>query len=259
MNSNVDVNTQIDYFVSECHRRQALDLGDFLPMLDVEDVPSYPMHWNWTNVNSMIPDAIRRLRAQSGINKVAIYASLNTLQTLFDFSKYDSEVYWWVAYWNGNPGTVPWNHPLAIHQHTSDGNVHGIPGRVDRDVIMDDYLLSDLLIGDNDMAYNSIAEAVWDYKLDSGHENNPKWHAHSFLTNNEKDIDQSQTILRQIASTLNKVAKQNNVDIDVDEQAIASQILTKLNAESIATLLNESLAHDTATEVVNILTDRLTK
>lgn len=148
--SDLSPEVNADYFVDHASALGLFDEGSLLPMLDMEDSPGDHIFWNPGNANAFIPAWIRRVRERTGIQKVAVYANLNFFQTILRPGEWaDENVFLWLALYNGDPGdTGGYNHPrLAIHQHTSDGIVPGIPNRVDRNCTVNGVRIGALTLG----------------------------------------------------------------------------------------------------------------
>lgn len=148
--SNSTPERNADYFVGNSRPLGAFDKGALLPMLDVENESGGNIAWNPTNANMYIPRWIAQMRQESQVAKVAVYANLSFFKNILRPDEWaDDNVVLWLALYNGDPGnTGGWNHKrLGVHQHTSDGIVGGIPGRVDRNVTVNNVRVSDLILG----------------------------------------------------------------------------------------------------------------
>lgn len=89
------------------------------------------------------------LRAAAGVRRVLIYANLDWFTHVLEPAQWvDADVLLWIARFNGDPGNTGFTHPnLALHRHTANGTVPGIPGHVDRDVTVGVHTLAGLLVG----------------------------------------------------------------------------------------------------------------
>jgi GH25 family lysozyme M1 (1,4-beta-N-acetylmuramidase) len=136
--------------------------GDALaPMYDAENWEGGGLVWpNPKTLNAHIAEHIRVVREETGVRRHLVYASLSWWGTWVDPDLWaDDDVLLWIAVYNGQPGKLQgWSHPNdALHQHTSDGIVPGIPGRVDKNVTIRGRRTGDLLISGDDMS----AAEVW--------------------------------------------------------------------------------------------------
>ena len=140
---NVSVDSQVDHFVGHLRRHALLDPGSLAPMLDMEAAELRG------NGDGFVRAFIQRYRATTGQSKILVYANLDWFRnTLHPNEWADQDVYLWIARYNGDPGNPGWGHPrLALHQHTSDGRVPGIPGRVDRNATIGSYTVDMLALG----------------------------------------------------------------------------------------------------------------
>lgn len=154
--------SNVDTFVSVGRQLDVFSPGSFLPMLDLENDPNDGIQWDPPTANGFVPDWIRILRAETGVRDVAIYANLNDWLHLLRPDEWaDDHVFLWLAEYNGQPGTVSWNHrQLAIHQHTSQGNVPGINGFVDKNVTVNGYSVADLTLRAQQQE-DDVAGSVW--------------------------------------------------------------------------------------------------
>lgn len=138
-----DIGQQVDSFAEQLHARVLLEPNSLAPMLDMEAKSLR------ATANTFIPQFIAKLRAKTGIKRVFVYANLDWFENVLRPAEWaDANVLLWVARFNGNPGQPGFAHPrLVLHQHSSKGNVHGIPGHVDRDATVGTHKLADLLLG----------------------------------------------------------------------------------------------------------------
>ncbi len=138
---NAAVEAQVDRFVAGLRAHDLLRADSLAPMLDIESTDLF------AHANTFIPDFVQRLRKQTGVHRVLVYASLDTWQRFLRPNEWaDQHVALWVARYNGDPGKPGWVHPkLVLHQHTDKGNVPGIPAHVDRDATVGGHTLADIL------------------------------------------------------------------------------------------------------------------
>lgn len=132
---------QVGYFVASLEARGLLGEGSMWPMLDME-------HHTFGDPNPFIAEFIDRFRAATGA-PLLIYANQNWFTTRLRPNEWaDERVLLWCAQYNGNPGHVDYSHPrLAIHQHTSQGNVNGFTGHVDRNATLPGWSRSAFILG----------------------------------------------------------------------------------------------------------------
>lgn len=140
---NTDIATQVDHFAANLRAHGLLGAGSLAPMLDME-VRELRQHGN-----AFVPDFVRRLRQQTGVRKVLVYANLDWWENVLRPDDWDDkDISLWIARFNGNPGHPGWSHPqLVLHQHSSAGTVPGIPAHVDRDATVGTHKLADVLVG----------------------------------------------------------------------------------------------------------------
>jgi GH25 family lysozyme M1 (1,4-beta-N-acetylmuramidase) len=140
---DVNVDYQVAHFVNELRARGLLEPGSLAPMLDMESAELRD------NANQFVAAFISRLRAVTGQRRVLVYANLDWWTRVLRPDEWaDDDVFLWIARYNGDPGKPGWNHRrLALHQHTSDGTIPGIPGKVDRDATMPGFTLDHLTLG----------------------------------------------------------------------------------------------------------------
>lgn len=146
----VPVERNVSRFVSVGRERGVFAPGSFAPMLDLENSPGDNIYWNANSANSFVPRFIRQLRDATGVGPVAVYASLSVWQNMLRPNEWaDDQVFLWVAVYNGDPGNLRgWTHPrAALHQHTSEGNVPGVAGHVDRNVTLGSFTTQSMTIG----------------------------------------------------------------------------------------------------------------
>lgn len=155
--------SNVDLFVGIGRQLDVFSPGSFLPMLDVEDDPGDGIEWDPTTANTFVPQWIALMRAETGIRDVAVYANLDDWENLLRPNEWaDDHVFLWLAEYNGQPGTVGWSHRrLAIHQHTSQGNVPGIQGFVDKNVTINGFSVDDLILRAQQREDDDMACSVW--------------------------------------------------------------------------------------------------
>ena len=138
---NTDVGAQVRHFAD---RLRALDLlreGSMAPMLDMEADELR------ASATTFVSDFVRRLRDETGVRRVLVYASLDWWRNVLRPDEWaDANLMFWIARFNGDPGNTGFAHPkLVLHQHTSTGRVPGIPGFVDRNVTMDGHTVASVV------------------------------------------------------------------------------------------------------------------
>ncbi|MFD2458692.1 glycoside hydrolase family 25 protein [Amycolatopsis samaneae] len=138
-----DVAGQAARFAGQLRATGLLDAGALAPMLDVEAAGLR------ANANGFVRDFIRHLRAETGVRRVLVYANASWYSQVLRPDEWaDDDVWLWVAHYNGDPGRPGWAHPrLALHQHTQNGTVPGIPGFVDRNATVGGHTLAQLILG----------------------------------------------------------------------------------------------------------------
>lgn len=119
---------EANHFIATANSVGALAPGSLWPVLDVEDTgidDAYISAW------------IGAFRQATGTQGVLVYANLDFFTNRLNPSSWaDENVALIIARYNGDPGNPGWQHPnLAIHQHSNEGTVPGIQGKVDRNVI----------------------------------------------------------------------------------------------------------------------------
>lgn len=148
--NRLPVGAQVNYFVDNSAPLGLFSEGSLMPMLDVEASPGDGIGWNAWSANTFIPQFIRGLRDRTGVADVAIYASLNDWRTILRPDEWaDDDVLVWVAVHNGDPGNLQgyYHRRAGLHQHTAEGNVPGAAGFIDRNITVNGFTLSSLLIG----------------------------------------------------------------------------------------------------------------
>jgi LysM repeat protein len=134
---------QAQFFASECNARALLLPGSFVPMLDLEAAGLR------TTADDFTARFIAAFRVYSGQSKIAVYSNGDWCRNVLHPDQWaDTNVFLWIAVWNGDPGNPGWSHPrLALHQHTDAGTVPGINGNVDRDCTVTPFTVTDLTLG----------------------------------------------------------------------------------------------------------------
>jgi GH25 family lysozyme M1 (1,4-beta-N-acetylmuramidase) len=141
---NTDLAGQVQHFAQRLAALGLTGPDALAPMLDMEAGSVR------ARANPFIADFIAGLRAATGVGRVLVYANLDWFRNVLRPVEWlDDDVLLWIARYNGNPGNPGFAHPsLAVHQHTAQGHVPGIPGNVDRNATIGAYTLGDLLIGE---------------------------------------------------------------------------------------------------------------
>ncbi|TCP57113.1 glycosyl hydrolase family 25 [Tamaricihabitans halophyticus] len=130
----VDVAAQVAHFANNLNQHGLLNAGSIWPALDMEAE-------GFGDANAFIRDFRDQFRARTNTNGLLVYANLNWFQNILRPDEWaDDGVLLWIARYNGDPGNPGWAHPrLAIHQHSSEGQVPGIPGPIDRNATVGEY------------------------------------------------------------------------------------------------------------------------
>lgn len=138
---NTDVGAQVRHFGAQLRARRMIGADSLAPMLDME------VRELRVNANAFVADFIPRLRAETGVQRVLVYANLDWWRNVLRPAEWaDADVLLWIARFNGDPGNPGFEHPnLALHQHSDRGTVPGIPGFVDRNATVGDHTLANLL------------------------------------------------------------------------------------------------------------------
>lgn len=165
-----DAAAQARVFFDRATELALLGPDDLAPMYDVENWGTKDFQVVWPSrdvlryhVNVWLDEAVRR-----NVHRALLYGSLSWWGGMLvpsDYDRDDIEVLNWIAVYNGDPGNVGgWSHPRdALHQHTSQGTVPGIDGRVDKNSTLRGRTRSGLTIGGDMASWDDIAR-----KLDSG-------------------------------------------------------------------------------------------
>lgn len=146
-----DARQQAREFAAAAGRLGLLAAGSIRPMLDVED----------TGVGDLYITAwIAEFRAVTGVRRVIVYANRSFWSSrlhpdpapgVAGSGWVDDDVLLMLADYDGDLERVQWTHRrLAVKQHTEAGNVAGFPTRIDKDVTVNGYTVSDLYIEGND-------------------------------------------------------------------------------------------------------------
>ncbi|PWK83180.1 LysM domain-containing protein [Lentzea atacamensis] len=136
-----DVSGQVNHFIAQLNARGLLGSGSLWPMLDME-------HHTFGDPNAFVAEFIRLFRERTGRREIAVYANQHWFTRRLRPNEWaDDRVALWCAQYNGDPGRVDFAHPrLALHQHSQEGNVHGFPGKVDRNVTMAGWSIGSLIL-----------------------------------------------------------------------------------------------------------------
>ncbi|NUT93516.1 MAG: LysM peptidoglycan-binding domain-containing protein [Saccharothrix sp.] len=139
-----DVSGQVNHFVNGLRARGLLDNGSLWPMLDMEAD-------SFTDPNPFIAEFIRLFRERTGRREILVYANQYWYtRRLRPHEWADDAVLLWCAQYNGDPGNVDYTHDrLAIHQHSQEGRVNGIPGNVDRNATVGGWTVAAFVLGGN--------------------------------------------------------------------------------------------------------------
>lgn len=134
---------QARYFAAECAAHALLLPGSFVPMLDLEAAELRG------TADAFAVRFISAFRIYSGQSKIAVYSNLDWFQNVLHPAQWaDSNVFLWIADWNGDPGHPAWSHPrLALHQHTDAGAVSGVVGNVDRNATVAPFTVAAMTVG----------------------------------------------------------------------------------------------------------------
>jgi LysM repeat protein len=134
-----DAVAQAQYFRGVAESAGCLDVGALMPMLDMEA----------SDVEGDADAFVQAFYDGLGVSPMDVYANLDWYQRVLDPSAWgDRDILGHVAIWNGDPGNPGWSYSgLAVHQHTSNGTVPGIPGEVDRNATVGNFTLADITIG----------------------------------------------------------------------------------------------------------------
>ncbi|GGM64687.1 glycoside hydrolase [Longimycelium tulufanense] len=134
------VTVQVDHFVAQLDARRLLGSGSLWPMLDMEES-------GFGDPNPFISEFIRLFRERTG-RPLLVYANLSWFTARLRPDEWVGDNALWLALYNGDPAnTEGYAHPrLALHQHTSQGNVNGFPGFVDRNVTVGGWSVGQLVL-----------------------------------------------------------------------------------------------------------------
>lgn len=113
--------------------------GSLIPMLDMEDDAA---RGNANSIVNALYDGI-------GVEPQDVYGNLDWWQHVLNRSAWGSRnLIGHIARYNGRPGDPGYvTDKLGLHQHSADGTVRGIPGKVDRDSTIPPYTLTQVVIG----------------------------------------------------------------------------------------------------------------
>ena len=139
---DVAIDGQVIHFVNTLQAHALLNNDAMAPMLDMEAAELRD------NADAFVTEFIRQYRFVTGLSRIFVYANLDWWTNVLSPNVWaDDEVRLWIARYNGDPGNPGWYHPrLALHQHTNQGVVPGIPGYVDRNATHGAFALEHLII-----------------------------------------------------------------------------------------------------------------
>jgi GH25 family lysozyme M1 (1,4-beta-N-acetylmuramidase) len=139
---DTSVAAQAAHFTERLRSLSLTGPGSLAPMIDIEATELRD------NANPFVSEFISRLRSDAGVRRVLVYANLDFFRHVLRPDEWaDEDVSLWIARFNGDPGNPGWDHPnLALHQHSNQGNVPGIPGHVDRDATVGSHTVSNVLV-----------------------------------------------------------------------------------------------------------------
>lgn len=117
--------------------------GNLWPMLDMEA----------SDARAGANDFICRFYDRLGTGCLLVYGNQDWWTNVFTPSAWGNRnILGHIASYTGTPGQPAWTYPkMAVHQHTSQGNIPGDPGLVDRDCTMPGFTLDQITIGGTDM------------------------------------------------------------------------------------------------------------
>ncbi|WP_031466273.1 glycoside hydrolase family 25 protein [Sciscionella sediminilitoris] len=127
---------QVDHFRAVAGAQLAA--RNLRPMLDMEDDAMRG------TANDFVNAFYDRLAVP-----LVVYGNLDWWQstTLNPAAWGERDILGMIARYNGDPGNPGWTYPrLAVHQHSSEGQVPGIPGKVDRDATIGEHTLAELTL-----------------------------------------------------------------------------------------------------------------
>lgn len=130
---------QIDHFRQVAGDAGCLDVGALMPMADMEAA----------DVRGVANDAVTVFADRVGVGPIDCYGNVDWWHNVLDFNAWGGrDVLGHVAHYNGDPGNPGYSYPrAAVHQHSQEGVVPGIPGAVDRNATMGTYDVRALTIG----------------------------------------------------------------------------------------------------------------
>lgn len=137
----VDIAGQVTHFTDRLRERALLDSGRVWPALDLEAS-------GFDDANGFVAEFVGQFRQRAGVHGMIVYANLSWWTDVLRPDDWaDDGVLLWIARYNGDPGNPGWSHPrLALHQHSNNGSVPGIPGPVDRNATVGSFGLGDFLL-----------------------------------------------------------------------------------------------------------------
>lgn len=127
------------YFKRVAGAAGCLSPGALMPMADMESAA----------VRGIANSAVNAFYDAVGVRPIDVYGNLDWWNNVLHPASWGTRsILGHIARYNGKPGDPGYSAPhLAVHQHSDDGNVPGIPGAVDRDATMAGYTLAELCIG----------------------------------------------------------------------------------------------------------------
>lgn len=173
-----DARAQARYFVQHSAALGLFSPDALAPMYDVENWTSSAGEIRWQS-RQQVADHLGMwldvLDEDTDVKRALVYGSRSWWGgTLVpeDWQHGGIEVLNWIAIFNGDPGNLQgWDHPDdALHQHTSNGIVPGIPGRVDKNMTLRGRSTGNLLAGGSGATIGAEVTGVevWTTRLKSG-------------------------------------------------------------------------------------------
>lgn len=161
---NTDVAAQVRHFSAHLKARGMIGPKSLAPMLDMEADELR------SSANTFVAKFINRLRAETGVRRVLVYANLDWWRNVLKPAQWaDDDVRLWIARYNGDPGEPGFQHPkMVLHQHTDEGKVPGIPGFVDRNATIGAHRLASFLQGGSPAASVPAASPVRTHIVQAG-------------------------------------------------------------------------------------------
>lgn len=147
---NVSVAVNVGHFRSVAASQHALDVGCFVPLLDMEDDPADGIVWTPSSANAFVTAFRDEFRRQTGVHELCVYGSESWFATgkLTPALWVDGGVTLCVAQYSGVPGQVEWTHPrAAVHQYANNAPTPGAARPTDRSVTLGSWSAKQLTIG----------------------------------------------------------------------------------------------------------------